>query len=122
MANDGSLKKLHESYKSLSEASESQYINVKDRLQNIIDGIHNKEDDIFEQLVQDHELVGIQKYSDTGLNIKNLVKLNKGPITIENLKIIESSLSKASDKSSLENLRNQIVALAQVKLNALNQL
>jgi hypothetical protein len=48
MANDGSLKKLHESYKSLSEASESQYINVKDRLQNIIDGIHNKEDDIFE--------------------------------------------------------------------------
>jgi hypothetical protein len=48
MANDGSLKKLHESHKSLSEASESQYINVKDRLQNIIDGIHNKEDDIFE--------------------------------------------------------------------------
>ena len=30
----------------------------------------------------------------------------------KNLKVIESSLSKASDKSSLENLRNQIVALA----------
>ena len=43
--------------------------------------------------MQDHELVGIQKYSDTGLNIKNLIKLNKGPITIENLKVIESSLS-----------------------------
>ena len=62
--------------------------------------------------MQDHELVGIQKYSDTGLNIKNLIKLNKGPITVENLKVIESSLSKASDKSSLENLRNQIVAIA----------
>jgi len=61
-------------------------------LQNIIDGIHNKEDDIFGQLVEDHELVGIQKFSDTGLNLRNLVKLNKGPVTIENLKVIESAL------------------------------
>jgi hypothetical protein len=32
MADNGSLKKLHESHKLLSESSESQYINTKDRL------------------------------------------------------------------------------------------
>ena len=48
MGESGELKALHDNVASLTEASESAYINLKDRLMNIINAGHAKEDEIYE--------------------------------------------------------------------------
>ena len=54
LSESGELKALHDSVNSLSEASESAYINIKDRLMNIINAGHAKEDEIYESLIEDY--------------------------------------------------------------------
>ena len=39
MADNGTLKSMHDSCQAISESAESQYISVKDRLENIIDSL-----------------------------------------------------------------------------------
>jgi len=50
MANSGQLKEIHQRCDNLNEAAESEYIGVKDRLENILSTINAKEDEILGQI------------------------------------------------------------------------
>lgn len=46
MANSGALKELHDRHASLHEQSESQYINLRDKIENILQTVESKEEEI----------------------------------------------------------------------------
>ena len=53
MAESGSLKSMHDSCQAITESAESQYISVKDRLENIMDGLTAQEDEIVTEMIED---------------------------------------------------------------------
>jgi len=73
MGESGELKQLHENVANLTEASESAYINLKDRLMNIINAGHAKEDEIYETLMDDLEVAGIRKHNIFGDSIFDMM-------------------------------------------------
>jgi hypothetical protein len=60
LAANGALKTLHEQCTQLTEAAESQYIGTKDKLENIVDAINSKEDEVVEAIIEDYEIVGLK--------------------------------------------------------------
>jgi hypothetical protein len=50
LAQSGALGDIHSRCYALKEASESQYINMRDKIENIVQAIQTKEDEIYESL------------------------------------------------------------------------
>jgi hypothetical protein len=64
---------MHESVANLTEAADTAYINLKDRLMNIINAGHAKEDELYESLIDDHEIAGIRKHNVFGDSIFDMM-------------------------------------------------
>ena len=62
LAESGSLKSLHDKCISLQESAESDFLNTRDRIQNIIQAVHSKEDEIYESIIEDYAIDGIRKH------------------------------------------------------------
>lgn len=73
LGESGDLKQLHDNVDNLSESAESNYINLKDRLMNIINAGHAKEDELYETLIEDHEMTGIRKHNVFGDSIFDMM-------------------------------------------------
>jgi hypothetical protein len=117
LAESGSLRALHETVSALTEAAESQYINTKDRLENIVGAIQAKEDEIIENAAEDYDVVGLRRHDQAGeVNINNLVDFVKGGtvITAENLATIGANEA-SGDDHGLGTQYKDLVALVQVK-------
>ena len=68
MGDSGALKSLHEGCQAITEAAESQYIAVKDKLENIVDSLNAQEEQLVAELIEDYADVrtGLIKYSELG--------------------------------------------------------
>jgi len=121
MAESGQLKTVHDNVSNLKEASETAYITLKDQLMNIINAGHAKEDDLFETLIEDHELAGIRKHHVFGDSVLDAMSFTYKMASIENLSIVNGAIEKAdeSDKSNLEQIQVKLVALLGSKIYAL---
>lgn len=101
MGETGELKALHDKVAQTTEAAESQYIETKDRLSNILDSINAKEDEITADVAEEHELT-LSSHSGAAINLNTLVNLVKGSnASVDNLNAIQAALAKAEDKSGL---------------------
>lgn len=120
LAQSGALKTLHDKCGSLKEASESQYLNTRDRIENIIEATHSKEDEIYESLIEEYELTGVRKHG-YGESIFDIVGLTRGLATIENLSILEGNIENGGDHG-LQKCHDQLLALLKVKVSALESL
>jgi len=114
LAESGSLRALHETVTALTEAAESQYINTKDRLENILDAIQAKEDEIVENAAEDYDVVGLRRHDQASeVNISNLVDFVKGStfITAENITTIGANEA-SKDDHGLGTQYKDLLALA----------
>ena len=59
MAESGALTALHERCDSLTDSAESQYISLRDKLENIIMTARAKEDEIYDHLEDEYEVTGL---------------------------------------------------------------
>lgn len=119
---DGSLKALHDSCNNLSEASEASYLNMKDRLMGLINAGHGKEDEIFENLMEDHEITGIRKHHIYGESIFDMMSMTYKMASVENLSILGGVIDKAEDKTSLQMEEAKLVSLLGSKVRVLGKL
>ena len=94
LAANGDLKNLHEQCTQLTEAAESQYIGAKDRLENIVDAINSKEDDVVAAIVEDFEIVGLKMNNQAGdANLNNLLGFFRGSdLSAENMATVQAAL------------------------------
>lgn len=115
LSESGSLRALHETVSALTEAAESQYINTKDRLENILGAIQAKEDEIIENAAEDYDVVGLRRHDQAGeVNINNLVDFVKGGntfITAENIDTIGANEA-SKDDHGLGTQYKDLLALA----------
>jgi hypothetical protein len=84
LAHSGALGDIHSRCDSLKEASESQYINMRDRIENIIQAIQTKEDEIYESLIDD-EISGIKTHEDSNASLFKIASNLDGMGSVENL-------------------------------------
>ena len=123
MGESGELKQLHENVANLTEASESAYINLKDRLMNIINAGHAKEDEIYETLMDDHEVAGIRKHNVFGDSIFDMMSQTYKMASVENLSIVAGAINSMPEKKdALEQIEVKLMALLGSKVKALEQL
>ena len=115
---------MHENLENLKELAETQYITLKDQLMNIINAGHGKEDELFETLIEDHELAGIRKHNVFGDSVLDTMSFTYKMASIENLSIVNGAIEKAddNDKQALEQIQVKLVALLGSKVMALEQL
>ena len=76
----------------LSESAESTYIGLKDRLMNIINAGHAKEDELYETLIEDHDLTGIRKHNVFGDSIFDMMAQTYKMASVENLSILAGAI------------------------------
>lgn len=119
LAESGNLKLLHDNCNNLSEAAESSYINCKDRLMGLIGAGHNKEDEIFETLMEDHEMQGIRKHHIFGESVFDMMSFTYKMASVENLSILAGEIDKAEDKTSLQSEEAKLVSLLGSKVRVL---
>jgi hypothetical protein len=100
LASSGALKTLHERCTELKESSESSFLNTKDRILNIVEATHSKENEIYDSLIEDYEIDGIRKH-ESGQSIFDVISLNQGFSTTENLSILEGAIDKETDPNAL---------------------
>jgi len=96
LAVSGNLKDLHDNCNNFSESAESSYINCKDRLMGLIGAGHNKEDEIFDTLMEDHEITGIRKHHIFGESVFDMMSFTYKMASVENLSILAGVIDKAS--------------------------
>lgn len=124
LAASGSLKQLHDQCTQLTEAAESQYIGTKDKLENIIDAINSKEDEVVEGIVEDFELVGLKLNNQAGdASINNVIAYFRGGnLSAENMATVQAALGSSDDASSLKKELGKLEALAAAKVEVLKEL
>lgn len=122
MADSGHLKALHDNVNGLSEAAETSYIGLKDRLMNIINAGHAKEDEYFQTLMEDYEISGIRKHHIFGDSVLDMMSSTYKMASVENLSILDGAIENAEDKHGLEQIQVKLVALLGSKVQALEQL
>lgn len=124
LAASGSLKTLHDQCTQLTEAAESQYIGTKDRLENIVDAINSKEDEVVEGIIDDFEIVGLKKNNQAGdASLNNVLSLFRGSnLSAENMATVQAALGSSQDASSLKKELGKLEALAAAKIEVLKEL
>ena len=104
MAESGQLKTVHDNLETLKEASDTQYITLKDQLMNIINAGHAKEDELFESLMEDHELTGIRKHHVFGDSVLDAMSATYKMASIENLAILNGVIDNETEESKKSDL------------------
>ena len=102
LAETGQLKSLHDNVNNLAETTETQYLGLKDRLMNIINAGHAKEDELFETLVEEHGVVGIRKHHIHGDSVLDMMSFTYKLASVENLSILKGAIEHAEDKHALQ--------------------
>jgi len=99
MAESGELNALHERCQSLTDVSETLYISVRDRLENILLTVHGKEDEIYESLKADHEIEGLLKHDSSDASIRDSLRsfIMVKNVSVANLTTLNAT--KLTDKS-----------------------
>lgn len=121
LAASGELSSLHERCADLSDSSERLYVATRDRLQNVLQAAEAKEDDVYESLVEDHELEGIRMH-ESGLSLSGLLAWARGGTTVENLNVLSKALPKHADSAALTAHQTKLHALLGVKAQVLESL
>jgi hypothetical protein len=104
------LNGLHERCGVLSEASEKQYISLKDKIENIIKAVEAKEDEIYGELIDDFGVKGIYDNQNQGMfDVEGL-------LILDNIKLLNSAIEYSEDAESLKDYQKQLVALLGVKV------
>lgn len=80
---------------------------------------HNKEDEIFDTLMEEHEIAGIRKHHIFGDSVLDMMSWTYKMASVENLSILKGAIEKADDSFSLEQAEVKLVALLGSKVYAL---
>lgn len=120
LASSGALNTLHERCNALTDGAQSSYITMKDKVENIIQTVQTKEDEIYSTIIEDHGL-DLVKHDASDVSFRNYVKSMhfRRDIAVENLLVIESKLKEVPE---LESYKTQLVALVDVQVSAYDQL
>ena len=121
MAQSGALGDIHSRCDTLKEASESQYINMRDKIENIVQAIQTKEDEIYESLI-DEEVHGISMHEDHDASLFRVASSLDGMASVTNLMALDAAVGSDSDNASLKDSHNKLVALLGAKIKALEAL
>jgi hypothetical protein len=110
LGSSGELKALHERVARLTEASSSEYLAIRDKLNNIINAAQSKEDQIYNEIGQDFPEIVLSLHDVENQSFSSVFS-SKGFTSVWNLEKIDAHLSNMKDKAILENYRNQLHAL-----------
>ena len=100
MAQSGALGDIHNRCDGLKEASESQYINMRDKIENIVQAIQTKEDEIYESLIDDN-VTGVSMHEDHNSSLFRMASALDGMASVSNLMALDAAVGNAEDKTSL---------------------
>ena len=90
---------------------------------NIINAGHAKEAEIYDTLIDDHEITGIRKHNIFGNSVFDMMAFTYKMASVENLSILAGAIEKADDKKeALEQSEVKLYALLGSKVKALEQL
>jgi hypothetical protein len=101
LAQSGALSDIHQRCDSLKEASESQYINLRDKIEAIVQAIQTKEDDVYEVLIDELEVNSVSKHEDYNSSILRMASTLEGMASVANLLALDVAVGKADDKKPL---------------------
>lgn len=85
MAESGELQSLHEKYNSLREKAHTEYINVRQKLNNIVVAAQNQEDEISKEASNDYPGLNLKLHNASDYDFSTLLE-SRGLITVKNLK------------------------------------
>jgi hypothetical protein len=105
LAKSGALSDIHQRCDSLKEASESSYINMRDKIEAIVQAIQTKEDDVYESLIDDYD-VRVSKHEDYNSSLLRMASTLEGMASVDNLLALDVAIGKTDEKKPLENCRN----------------
>lgn len=90
---------------------------------NVINAGHAKEDDIFETLIEEYQMIGIRKHNVFGDSLFDVVGFTYKMASVENLGILAAAIHNAEEgKEALEAIEAKLAALLGSKVLALEQL
>jgi hypothetical protein len=91
LANSGELKALHERVGRLGEASQSEYLAVRDRVDNIIAAAQSKEDEIYNEIMQDYPELSLDLHNTDSQSFSSLFSY-RGYTSVWNIEKINAYL------------------------------
>lgn len=71
LASSGALNTLHERCNALTNSAQSSYITMKDKVENIIQTVQTKEDEIYTAIMEDCEGVDLAKHDISEASVRN---------------------------------------------------
>lgn len=89
LAESGNLKALHDDVGNLLEATEKNYLGLKDQLMNIINAGHAKEDDLVGTMMEEHGVNGVRKHNVFGDSLMDMMSFTYKLASVENLSILK---------------------------------
>jgi hypothetical protein len=92
MAKNGELKALHEECNTLGDKCEADYLSQRDKIENLIQSIRTKENNIYEALRNDHGLDHLKLHETSGGSIFDVLAYASSGATIENMNHLSSAL------------------------------
>jgi hypothetical protein len=101
LAQSGALSDIHQRCDSLKEASESQYINMRDKIEAIVQAIQTKEDEVYETLIDEYEVSSVSKHDDYNSSLFRMASTLEGMASVDNLLALDVAVGKADDKKPL---------------------
>jgi hypothetical protein len=116
LAENGSLKSLHERCKAMQEKVDVDYLKVRDLIDRIIQQVEEKENEIYEQL----EEAGVSKLKMNGTDsgLFDILGLSTGNASIGNFSLLEAFMEKNPD-SNLKSQHQKLHSYLGVKYRAL---
>lgn len=105
LANSGELKALHDRVGRLSEASQSEYLAIRDKVDNIIAAAQSKEDEIYREIMADYPELALDLHNTESQAVSSLFSY-RGYTSVWNLERINEHIKTLAEKKGLEGYRN----------------
>ena len=94
---------------------------MRDKVENIVQAIQTKEDEIYESLIDD-EVTGISMHEDHDASLFRVASSLDGMASVTNLLALDGAVGSDEDNASLKDSQNKLVALLGAKIKALEAL
>ena len=100
MADSGELQALHEKFNSLHQRSQTEYLSIRDKINNIIIAAQSKEDEISQEAMADYAQLGLTMHNSTETGYSTILS-GRAYITLNNLSLIDSLKATVENKTVL---------------------
>lgn len=115
LASSGDLKALHEQCNALGDKCEADYNAQRDRIENLVESIKNRENKIYETLINNHGLDHLKLHGQFGGSLFDVLSYASSGATVENLNHLATAIECGAE---VQSEFNELAALLGAKAQA----